>query len=439
MLSKESNETLVRVGPGTATGALFRLFWIPCYPGDRLARDGQPKAVKLLGEDLILFRDSEGKPGLVGNACPHRGAPLLFGRNEECGLRCVYHGWKFDVNGAVMDMPAEPARSRLSERVRLKAYRCQERNGIVWAYLGPDQENPPPLPDLEWNLVPRENVHVSFRVQESNWLQAVEGEIDSAHAAILHGRVDNQGAASEWLAKKDLRPTFECIQQPFGMSVAARRKVGDDRLYWRVNQFMLPFWTLVPPQSKFPELSGHAWVPIDDEHTLCVMFSYTPAGPLYPRSRELFEEGYKGRETGHASRHAYAPKAPNIPYAEFWTKFSLENGYQFDYESQRTTLFSGLPGLWVQDSACQAGLAPIYDRSRENLGVGDTGIVMTRHFLLEALAAYRDRGVKPIGVDDPEVFMVRAVSLSLPADAQWAEAGREFMRAELGADFGYTP
>jgi phthalate 4,5-dioxygenase oxygenase subunit len=439
MLSRENNEALVRVGPGTAMGTLFRLYWIPCFPSELLLADGQPKPVRLLGEDLILFRDTEGRPGLVGNACPHRGAPLMFARNEECGLRCVYHGWKFNVSGAAVDMPAEPVRSRLHEKVRLKAYKCIERNGIVWTYMGPDQHNPPPLPDLEWNLLPTQNVHVSFRVQESNWLQAVEGEIDSAHAAILHGRVDNQGAAAEWLAKKDLRPTFECFQQPFGMSIASRRKLSEDTLYWRVNQFVLPFWTLVPPQSKFPELSGHAWIPMDDTHTLCLMFSYVPAAPLYPRTRELFNEGYKGRETGHASRHAYAPKPPNTPYADFWTKFSLENSYQFDYRIQQTTMFSGLPGLWVQDSACQAGLAPIYDRTQENLGVGDTGIVMTRHFLLETLAALQQRGIKPAGVDNPETFMVRAVSLSLPAEARWAEAGRELMQARLGADFGYTP
>lgn len=439
MLTRENNEALVRVGAGTQMGTLMRLFWIPCYPANQLPRDGQPTPVRLLGEDLILFRDTEGRLGLVGNACPHRGAPLMFGRNEECGLRCVYHGWKFDVTGAIADMPAETPRSRMSQRVKLLAYRCQERNGIVWAYLGPDQQNPPPLPNVEWNLVPLENVHVSFRVQECNWLQAAEGEIDSSHAAILHGRIDNEGASSQWLAKKDLRPTFECHQQPFGMSVASRRKLDEENLYWRVNQFMLPFWTLVPPQSKFPELSGHAWIPMDDEHTLCLMFSYTPASPLYPRSRELFEEGFRGRETGHASRHAFVPKPLGTPYANFWTKYSLDSGYHFDYQVQQTKMFSGLPGLWVQDSACQAGLTPIYDRSTENLSTGDTGIVMTRRFLLETLKALRERGVKPPGVSDPDTFMVRAVSLRLPPEATWSEAGSDFMRARLGSDFGYSP
>ena len=147
---------------------------------------------------------------------------------------------------------------------------------MLWTYMGPDAANPPPLPNLEWNLVPPEQVHISVRVQECNWLQALEGEIDSAHAPLLHGRLDAQGTTSAWIQKRDLRPTFECIKQDFGMSIAARRNYDANTLYWRVNQFLLPFYTLVPPLSPFPDLSGHAWVPIDDENTLCIMFSYHP-------------------------------------------------------------------------------------------------------------------------------------------------------------------
>ena len=439
MLTHADNETLVRVGPATPMGGLMRLFWIPFYPAAGLLPDGQPKRVRLLGEDLVAWRDSNGRPSLVHNACPHRGAPLLFARNEECGLRCVYHGWKFDADGKAVDLPAEPERSRLKDKVRLKAYACRERNGVLWTYMGPDQANPPPLPDLEWNLVPEENVHVSFRVQECNWLQALEGELDSAHAPILHGRIDAGGAINQWVAARDLRPMFETLPQPFGMSIASRRKVDEATQYWRVNQFLLPFWTLVPPQSKFPELSGHAWVPIDDETTLCLMFSYTPAQPFYAKTRALMEQGHQGRETGHASLHCYAPRPPSTPYAEFYTKFTPENGYAFSYESQKTTWFSGLPGLWVQDAACQSGVAAIYDRSQENLGVSDTGIVMTRRALLDSVAAYRDRGVRPAGADDPATFMVRALSLHLPTGTPWMEAGGDFMRARLGSDFGYAP
>ncbi len=437
MLSREDNERLVRVGRGTPMGELFRLFWIPFYLSKDLVADGQPKRIKLLGEDLVSFRDTENRVGLIANACAHRGAPMMFGRNEACGIRCVYHGWKYDVTGAVTDMPAEPPSSRLKERVKIKAYPCQERNGVVWTYMGPEPRNAPPLPDMEWNLVPSERVVVTLRVQECNWLQALEGELDSAHAPILHGRIDAKGAISDWIAARDLRPMFQCERQDFGVSIAARRRLDNGMLYWRVNQFVMPFYSLVPPQSKFPDLSGHAWVPMDDEHTLCLMFSYHPTEPLPDRTRALFLDGHNGRESGHASRNAYAPRSPATPYADFWTKYSPESGFLFDYESQKTTWFSGLPGLWVQDAACQAGLDPIYDRSTEHLCSSDAGIVMTRRLLLDSIAEYEQHRVKPPGVDDPEVFMVRALSLTLPDGIGWAEAGRPFMKARLGSGFGY--
>lgn len=437
MLSAEDNETLTKVGPGSAMGDWMRLFWIPFYPADKLVADSQPQRVKLLGEDLVAFRDSAGAVGLVANACPHRGAPLMFGRNEECGLRCVYHGWKFDVAGHPVDMPAEPEDSRLKDRVRLKAYPCRERGGVVWTYMG--DGDAPELPDIEFNLVPEENVFVSFRVQECNWLQALEGEIDSAHAPILHGRIDGKGAINDWIAGQDLKPKFEWKRRDFGVSTAARRIVDEQTHYWRVNQFLAPFWTLVPPQSKYPELSGHAWVPMDDENTLCLMFSYTPTGPLYPRTRELLANGHKGRETGHASALCYDPQPATTPYGAFRTRYRPENGFAFDYKSQETTWFSGLPGLWVQDAACQAGTLPIADRTQENLCASDAGVVAARAVLLRSVKAFSESGERPPGVDRPETFMVRAISMTLPADADWMEAGAGPMTAELGKDFGYDP
>ena len=436
MLSREDNETLVRVGAGTPIGSMFRLYWLPFFLSKDLLADEAPKRVKLLGEDLVTFRDTQGRAGLIANACAHRGAPMLFGRNEDCGIRCIYHGWKYDVTGAVVDMPAEPPRSRLKDKVRITAYPCQERNGVVWTYMGPDAE-PPPLPLMEWNLVPAENVHLSMRVQECNWLQALEGEIDSAHAAILHARIDNQGAINDWIAKRDLRPTFECMRQQFGMSIAAKRRLDEQTLYWRVNQFVMPFYSLVPPQSKFPELSGHAWVPMDDEHTICLMFSYHPSEPLHPKTKQLSIEGHNGRETGHASHHAFEKRPPSSPYADYWTRFNPDNAYRIDYDAQRSTWFSGIPGLWVQDGACQSGTGPIYDRTQENLCASDTGIVMTRRMLLESARALRDSGVRPVGATHPDTFMVRAVSMRLPEGTPWTDAGRPHMTARLGAGFGY--
>lgn len=437
MLSHEDNERLVRVGSGTVMGELFRNYWLPIFASADLERNGQPQTVKLLGETLIIFRDSEGKVGLVDNVCPHRGAPLLYGRNEDCGLRCVYHGWKFGVDGTVADMPAEPVRSRLKEHVRIKAYPCVERNGVVWTYMGAAEERPP-LPHFEWNMVPDENVAITFRVQECNWLQALEGEIDSAHAPILHGRIDESGSINQWIAKRDLRPVFECVRQDFGMSIASRRVLNDSTYYWRVNQFVMPFYSLVPPQSdEFYELSGHAWVPMDDETTLCLMFSYRPTEPLHPKSRKVFIEGSRGRETGHHSKAGHEDQGVSVPYGRYVSKYRRETGYHFDYDLQQSVWFSGLPGLWVQDAACQSGVARIYDRSKENLCTSDTGIAMTRRTLLEVAGAFAASGQKPKRFRDPDLYMVRAVSLTLPTTASWVEAGTEPMRAEIGKSIGY--
>ena len=430
MTSHEDNETLVRVGPGTAMGQLMRLYWIPFLASDDVAQDGQPHRVRLLGEDRVAFRDSEGRGGLVDHACPHRGAPMVFARNEAGGIRCVYHGWKFSVDGRCQEMPAEPANSPMVSRITIKSYAVRERNGVLWAYMGADQSNPPPLPEVEWNMVPQENSLVTFRVQECNWLQALEGEIDSAHAAILHGWRTGS-TIGQWRQGQDLAPSFEVQPNDAGLSIAARRKDGAENNYIRVNQFLMPFWTLVPPQKQYPELSGHAWVPIDDEHTLAIMFSYTPDQPFYEKSRKLFKEGYKGRETGHHSSQAYEPKALTVPFPNYWSRFNRANAYQYTYQD-------GMPGLWLEDAACQSGVSAIYDRTQEHLGTTDTGIARTRRLLLDS-ARKLAQGTVPSSAANPSAFMLRAISITVPAGADWATLGRDFMKAELGKGFGYQP
>ena len=441
MLSREDNERLVRVGPGTPMGALMRLYWMPFLLARDLLADGQPHRVRLLGEDLVAFRDSSGRCGLVDHACPHRGAPLVFARNEDNGLRCMYHSWKFGVDGACQDTPAEPPNSPMCRNVRIKSYPVRERHGVLWTYMGPDAE-PPALPEMEFNLVPDENVALSMRIQECNWLQALEGEIDSAHAAILHGRADKGGTINQWRQAADLAPKFECQPHDGGMHIASRRKAPDaqGREYIRVNQFLMPFWTLVPPQKQFPELSGHAWVPVDDEHTLCLMFSYTPARPLYEESRRVFKTGGKtGRETGHPSDHSFEPRPPMTPYPKYWSKYNRASAYHFDYESQRTTFNLGMPGLWIQDAACQSGVSAIYDRTQEHLGTTDLGIARTRRMLLDALRKMDSEQQRPPSAIDPALTMWRAISITVDAGADWKQVGGEFMRAKVGEDFGYTP
>jgi phthalate 4,5-dioxygenase oxygenase subunit len=438
MLTREDNERLVRIGPGTEMGRLMRLYWIPFLLAHNVQVDGTPYRVRLLGEDMVAFRDSAGQLGLVDQACPHRGAPLVLGRNEEGGLRCIYHGWKFNIDGRCMEMPAEPANSRMPANMRIKSYPVKERNGVLWAYMGPDPQKAPELPSLEWNMVPQEQVALSMRVQECNWLQALEGEIDSAHAAILHGRADQSGVINQWKQGQDLAPTFECAVHESGVSIASRRKIGGNQNYVRVNQFMMPFWTLVPPQSQFPELSGHAWVPIDDEHSLCLMFSYHPSQPFYDKTRKVFKEGHAGRETGHASEGSFEERPITHPYPTYWSIFNRGNAYRFD-PRLKDRYNAALPGLWVQDAACQSGVAAIYDRSQEHLGTTDTGIVRTRRLLLDTLRKLQSENVSPPSAVDPEQFLWRAISITIPEGADWKAAGVHYMKAQLGQGFGYEP
>jgi phenylpropionate dioxygenase-like ring-hydroxylating dioxygenase large terminal subunit len=438
MLSREQNDMLVRVGPETPMGKLMRLYWVPFLRSEDLKADGAPYRVRLLGEDLVAFRDTEGRVGLVDHACPHRRAPMVFGRNEEGGLRCMYHGWKFDVSGQCREMPAEPNAERMCSRMRIMSYVVRERNGVLWTYMGPDQEHPPELPLVEWNLVAHEQVEVSLRVQECNWLQALEGEIDSAHAALLHGRVDAGGLINSWRQAQDLMPTFECVENEAGLSIAARRKTDDGRDYVRINQFMMPFWTLVPPQAQFPDITGHAWVPIDDENTLCFMFSYHPSEALAEKTVRIFREGYKGREAGHPTLNSFAEKPVTHPYHNFWSKFNPENGFLFDY-SLTKQFNSGIPGLWVQDAASQCGVGPIADRTKEHLGTTDTGVVKVRRMLLDGTHRLLTDNATPASTKTPEAYLRRSASITIERGGDWKTLGSEFIKAKLGEGFGYVP
>ena len=437
MITKEETDQLGKVGPGTATGEYLRQHWLPFLGSDAVTPGGEPFPVRLLGEDLVAFRREDGRVGLLDVACAHRRAPLIYARNEGCGLRCVYHGWQYDLDGQCTDMPAEPANSRFKKHIRIKAYPCRERNGVVWAWMGGGE--PPELPEVEWNLLPPERVHVSFRVQETDFLSSYEGEIDSAHAPILHGRLDKTSKRSRTTMATSGRPVFDVMQQPFGVSIGARRPLPDkDELYWRVNQFVLPFYTLVPPKNEeWAELTGHAWVPIDDTHTLAVGFTYLPDRPLKERMVDVFENGHRGRETGHPSQNSYEPDVPrNVPFWKYITKFRHDTNYRFDHALQETTYFSGLPGLWVQDVACQNG-AQLKPREHENLTSSDAGIVIVRQVLHDCVQAYAESGELPATAADPSAYRVRAVAALLKKDESWVEALREFMEKPIGDPLGY--
>ena len=270
MLKTEINQLLTETGPGTPTGDFFRHYWLPALLAEELPEnDSPPVRVKILSERLIAFRDSEGRYGLIDEFCAHRGASLWFGNVQECGLRCAYHGWKYDVNGNCLDVPSEPENSNFKNKVKLTSYPLVKVGHILWTYLG-DPEKQPPLPEFEFCHVPPEQTFTSKRWQESNWLQALEGGIDSSHVSWLHsGGLKSdplfKGAKGNQYNLNDLRPFFEVAEADGGLFVGARRNAEEGKYYWRITPYVMPSFTIVPPRGDHP-VHGHFWVPIDDEN-----------------------------------------------------------------------------------------------------------------------------------------------------------------------------
>ncbi len=446
MLSEEDNELLCRVGAGTPMGELMRQYWIPALASSELRTpDGPPMRVRLLGENLIAFRDSDGSVGLLGANCAHRGASLFFGRNEECGLRCVYHGWKYDVTGRCVDMPNEPgpfagdessadaewpvtplgaAPRRFKDKVHQKAHPCRERGGIIWTYMGPLAQ-PPELPDLEFTLVPDEQRYLSKRLQPTNFAQALEGEIDQSHVSFLHSalHVEDDGTPQAKVAdirSRDRHPRFEAIDSEIGVQIGARRAAGDDMYYWRITQFLMPFFTLTGPYGENPTRSTRVWVPIDDENTMVYILTYHPLRPITDQEIERMRKG-----TGlHVGVDRFLPPTSD-PLGQWRTKATADNDYFLDHELQKTRKFSGIPEFWAQDAACQESMGTIYDRTQEHLGTSDLGVIRVRQRWIDSVKALRDCGVTPPGADDPAVYRVRAAAVLLPGGASWVDDTRE--------------
>jgi phthalate 4,5-dioxygenase oxygenase subunit len=449
VLSLEDNALLTRIGPGTPMGDLLRQYWIPALFSTELPRaDSDPVRVRLLAEDLVAFRDSNGAVGILANNCPHRGASLFFGRNEEAGLRCVYHGWKFAVDGTCIDMPNEPAESDFRTKVKAAAYPTHQLNGVVWVFMGQAPE--PPLPDLEWNLLPEGHVYLTKRVADSNWVQTLEGEIDSSHSGFLHTLLEEQdnyvnapiasnarlyGTSSKgmYYKMKDRHPHFEVLDTEYGVLIGARREAEADSFYWRLTQFLMPFHTIIPPYGEDPVFSGHAWIPIDDHHTLALCFTYHPVRPLSDDEVSRLRHG--GGKLGHQGLHptidAFLP-----PTTEAWSQYrsiyNKANDYQLDADAQRTVRYSGLPGVWPQDSACQESMGEVCDRTAEHLGSSDSGIIRARRRLMNAARALREQGTPAPGATQPGAYRIRSASVVLPRAGSWIDDSAPFREARPG-------
>ena len=432
MLTEADNVLLTRTGPRTPMGDLFRRFWHPVLLSAELPEcDGPPVRVTILGEDLRAFRASDGSVGLVSPRCPHRGADLFFGRNEEGGIRCVYHGWKFGVDGRCLALPTidpGPARVRAEDNVRLLAYPTHEAGGFVWAYLGPPAERPA-LPDLEFLMLPASHVFVSKKLQQCNWAQACEGGLDTAHFSFLHMAISDADDVTARLLTKvssgtdtvrwmrdDGAPRFTIIDHPAGLVLGAARRGDPGQTYWRVSQFLMPNHGLAPNAFPGENYHGQCWVPIDD--TSCWVHTYTwnPERPLTEAERARFSAG----SGVHAEVDAqYAPLRRR------------ENDYLIDRAKQKTESYTGIVGVSEQDACIQDSQGLIADRTAEHLGPTDMGVIRFRRLILEAARSLQ-REVVPEALAHPEAYRVRGGGAVAASDVPLAEV----MRIRFGTDMG---
>ena len=394
MLKPEENERLTRVGPGTPGGALFRRYWQPALLSAELPEpDCPPVRVRILGEDLVAFRASDGSVGLVEAYCPHRRAPMFFGRNEENGLRCVYHGWKFDTTGACVDMPSEPPASLFKDKVRITAYPTFEGGAMVWVYMGPP-ELEPAKPDYEWLRAPASHRFVSKTYESCNYLQGLEGGLDTAHSSFAH---NERLGDKNWIRNRDTHPRLDVEKTDYGYTYVSTRDLGDDGLYVRVYHYVMPAQQLRGnvtnwaggTRAETPKLDGHIWVPIDEE------FAWK-------------DEAFFGR-----GKDDLVPGTHRL-------KASLENDYFIDREKQRTRTYTGIRGINTQDFALQEGMGPIPDRSKEHLGTTDRAIIVTRQLLLEGCDRV-GRGEAPRGLEPQTYRGVRAYDSVIARDRDWHE------------------
>jgi phenylpropionate dioxygenase-like ring-hydroxylating dioxygenase large terminal subunit len=343
--------------------------------------------------------------------CAHRGASLWFGRNEQDGLRCAYHGWKYDVTGQCIEVPSEPPESNFCANVKLKSYPLVKVGDILWAYLG-DPDSQPPLPEWEFATVPAEQSIVSKRWEQCNWLQALEGGIDSSHVTFLHsGNLDSdplfKGSKGNAYNKGDLKPYFEVADSPGGLLIGARRNAEEGRYYWRITPWVMPNFTMVPPRADHP-MHGHFWVPIDDENCWVYSFDYHPVRPLT-------------REERSAVRAGLGVHSDNIP-GTYRPKANRDNDYLMDREAQRRgETYSGIKGIAMQDASLQESMGPIVDRTKERLVPTDAGIIKARQKLRKAALALDENGTVPPGIAT-EHQRVRSVAVVLGHEQPMTDA-----------------
>jgi phthalate 4,5-dioxygenase oxygenase subunit len=409
----------------------MRQYWIPAIKSSELARDGAPMRLMLLGERLIAIRDSDGRVGVMDHRCPHRGTSLFLGRNEQGGVRCIYHGWKFDVAGRCLDMPNLVSDRDLRPAVRAKAYPVVERNGLIWVYMGPRAE-PPPMPLIEATLVPEDQLDISMIMRDCNWMQALEGDIDTSHFGFLHvGDVDADDVPEDhslYHYVTNRSPDFEVGEMPWGTTCGAFRANLQAGTYWRFSNYLFPFWTQQPAGKFAIHVHARAWVPLDDTHTMFIYIlwkggaSFVGSKPL--KSGRIVSAGQRSSE--------YLPNTTDW-HGRWRLKANESNDWMMNRDLQRSgESYSGIESVHLQDQAVTESMGPIVDHGLEHLMPSDRMIVRTRRRVLNAAREFRDHGKVPPGVDDPAVFFdARSGFFVAPERPDWRLSYYEQLR---GAD-----
>jgi phthalate 4,5-dioxygenase len=419
MLTREENDLLCRVGPGTAMGNMMRRYWVPAATSEELVAGGRPRGVRLLGEDVVAFRSPDGSVGVLEEACPHRGASMILARNEDCGLRCIYHGWLIDGAGKIHEMPAEPEGSTFSDRVRARSFPAYEAGGIVWTYMGPPGTEPPKM-TFDWMGYPAENRMILKAQEDCNWLQTLEGVIDSGHTMILHSNIvtpvageqsvipTDQGATQR--PTGDVAPRIEVDNTPYGFRYAAIRKPliePDKRDYVRVTHFIAPFYAMFPASAGWTSMQF--FVPMDDEHTM-FHFVQVQHGAALDAETCVKRARRSGMEMG-------------VDLDERYRKIrSRENTWMQDRAAMAAGSFTGLHGVNNEDFAVQESMGPRYDRSREHLGVSDTALIRMRRMMLEAVRKFNDEGAPALGLGEPVDYeRLHAYEQMVPYGRRWQD------------------
>jgi len=428
MLTAADNELLVRTGAGTAMGEYFRRYWQPVALAAELAEpDGPPIRVQVLGEELVAFRDTQGRVGLIEPHCAHRGANLFFGRNEAGGIRCIYHGWKYDATGRCVEMPNVPPGTGYHGKIAIKAYPTREFGDLVWAYLGPPERMPAEIPQLEFGVLPASHRYVTKRLQQCNWAHSMEGALDTAHFSFLHmpapGLASNENpnvAADErrmrWL-RNDPLPRFTILEHDVGFVIGGWRQADGEELYWRITQFMLPAHSVTPSAMPGETYYGYSWVPITDEACWIYVYAWHPDRALAAEERARYAKGGYGQ---------FAELGP-----VFVPRRNRTNDYLVDREDQKHRSFTGVRGVAEQDAMAQDSQGLIADRTREHLTPTDVAIVRFRRAMLEgakALAA----GKEPAAAQRHGSYRLRSGGAIAPSRLAFEQVMRERFGSATG-------